>query len=493
MRFLKKPMDLNSLVSSYNFLSKETFNELLRFFDFDLRKDEIEQISKFIDNLTIDNKYFGYFYLGYKIPQIDKEFDLLRFGKNYILNVEIKSILKVDTAKEQLIKNRYYLASLGKKIKSFTYVAEHNSLYQLDDDENFEQIEFDVFEKLLTSQKLEHHSNLDDLFNPSDYLVSPFNDSERFNSGSYFLTKQQQEFKDAIISSSATFTIIEGLPGTGKTLLLYDLAKEFNKSHDIVIIHTGTLNTGHLILNQQYKWNIIPIKECKRIEQIKPQLIFVDETQRMRPSQLDYLIRYVIENDIFCIFSIDPRQILSLQEWNYDNKRKLMTLEDIEVYKLSKKIRTNKELGAFIKGLFNLNHMKYCNNTDNISIHYFNDINRARGFAEGLEIEGWQVIDYTGENWNGHLIEKMRLYRGLNAHGVLGQEFDKVLVLVGSTFYYGEDGGLAVRGKNHYDPERMFYQSVTRARKQIMLLIVNNPEFMTKLIDALNNKKKQLS
>ena len=479
-------MDLNSLVSSYNDLSKETFNELLRFFNFDLRKDEIEQISKFIANLTIENKYFGYFYLGYKIPQIDKEFDLLRFGENYILNIEIKSILKEDDAKEQLIKNRYYLASLGKKIKLFTYVAENNSFYQLDDDENFQQIEFDVFEKLLTSQKLEHHSNLDDLFDPSDYLVSPFNESERFNNGSYFLTKQQQEFKDAILKSSAKFTIIEGLPGTGKTLLLYDLAKEFNKNHDIVIIHTGALNAGHLILNQQYKWNIIPIKECKKIEQIKPQFIFVDETQRMRPSQLHYLIKFVIENDIFCIFSIDPRQILSLQEWNYDNKRTLMTLEGSEAYKLSKKIRTNKEIGAFIKGLFNLNHMKYCNNTDNISIHYFNDINRARGFAEGLEIEGWQVIDYTGENWNGHLIEQMRLYRGLNAHGVLGQEFDKVLVLVGSTFYYSEDGGLAVRGKNHYDPERMFYQSVTRARKQIMLLVVNNTEFMSKLINGMN-------
>ncbi|ALX49807.1 hypothetical protein AOX59_15265 [Lentibacillus amyloliquefaciens] len=490
---MKKPMDLNSLVSSYNSLSEETFNELLSFFDFDLRKDEIEQISMFIDNLEIEDKYFGYFYLGYKIPQIDKEFDLLRFGENYILNVEIKSILKVDDAKEQLIMNRYYLASLGKKIKSFTYVAEHNSLYQLDDNENFQQIQFDVFEKLLSSQKLEHHSNLDELFDPSDYLVSPFNDSERFNSGSYFLTKQQQEFKEAILKGSAKFTIIEGLPGTGKTLLLYDLAKEFIEDYNTVIIHTGTLNMGHLKLKHQYKWKIIPIKDCKEIEHIKPKFIFIDETQRMRPHQLDYLIRYVIANDVFCIFSIDPKQILSLQEWDYDNKSTLMTLEDIEEYKLSKKIRTNKELGAFIKGLFNLNYMKYCNNTDNISIHYFNDISQARGFAEGLEIEGWQVIDYTGENWNGQLIEKMRLYRGLNAHGVLGQEFDKVLVLVGSTFYYREDGGLAVIRKNHYDPERMFYQSVTRARKQIMLLIVNNPEFMTKLTNALNKKKKQFS
>ncbi|MED3685242.1 hypothetical protein P4530_19880 [Bacillus thuringiensis] len=77
----------------------------------------------------------------------------------------------------------------------------------------------------------------------------------------------------------------------------------------------------------------------------------------------------------------------------------------------------------------------------------------------------------------------------MNAHGVLGQEFDKVLVLVGSTFYYNNQNSIAVRSANYYDPERMFYQSVTRARKQIMLLVVNNAEFMIKIINALNNKK----
>lgn len=478
-------MDLNSLVSSYNDLTEETFNELLEFFGFELRHDEIEQISKFITNLTIEDKYLGYFYLGYKIPQIDKEFDLLRFGKNYILNIEIKSILKNDDAKEQLIKNRYYLANLGKRIKSFTYIAEDNCIYELDDDENFQQVGFDVVVKLLTSQNIEHHSNLDELFNPSDYLVSPFNHSDRFIEGSYFLTKQQQMYKNSILNSSARFTIIEGLPGTGKTLLLYDLVKEFKDDNEVVIIHTGGLNEGHLVLKQQHGLNIISIKEVGSINQLKPQIIFVDETQRMRPHQLSFIIDYVEANDIYCIFAIDPKQILSLEEWNYNNKQTLIDLKNNELYPLSKKIRTNKELGAFIKGLFDLNQMKYCNSTENLSIHYFKEIEQARGFAEGMEMEGWQIIDYTGQNWNSHSIDRMKLNRGPNAHGVLGQEFDKVLVVVGSTFYYGEDGGLAVRFSNHYDPERMFYQSITRARKQIMLLVVDNIDFMSKLISRL--------
>ncbi|HHT7191349.1 TPA: hypothetical protein ACTZ5N_004845, partial [Bacillus cereus] len=272
-------------------------------------------------------------------------------------------------------------------------------------------------------------------------------------------------------------------------LLLYDLAKGFNKTNDIVIVHAGDLNTGHLKLNQQHKWNIIPAKNVERIQQLNPQAIFVDETQRMYPRQLADIIKYIKENNIIGIFSIDPKQILSIRERNYNNLNTLCSLNNHKHFKLSKKIRTNKELGAFIKGLFNLEHMKYCSNTNNISIHYFDEISQARGFAEGMENEGWQIIDYTGQNFKGEAIRKMQLNRGLNAHGVLGQEFDKVLVLVGSTFYYDNQNSIAVRKANHYDPERMFYQSVTRARKQIMLLVVNNIEFMTKIINALNNKK----
>lgn len=483
---MKKPIDLNSLVSSYRHLPGETFQEIQHFFNFTMRDKEVDQISAFIDNLSVDDRFLGYFYVGYKIPQIDKEFDLLKFGEDYILNVEIKSILKDEDAWEQLVQNKYYLSTLGKKLKLFTFIAEDNSFYQLGDDETFQPVDFNVFEELLVSQKLEHHSNLDDLFNPSNYLVSPFNETEKFNNKSYFLTQQQQAFKDKILKDLSQFIIIKGLPGTGKTLLLYDLARVFNETHDIVLIHTGDLNTGHLKLNQQYKWRIIPAKEVERIEQLKPQVIFVDETQRMYPHQLKYIIDYIQKSEITGMFSIDPKQILSIHERNYNNLNTLKSLNNHELFQLSKKIRTNKQLGAFIKGLFNLKYMKYCNNTNNISIHYFKDINQARGFADGLEHEGWQIIDYTGQNFNGAAIQRMKLNRGLNAHGVLGQEFDKVLVLVGSIFYYNDNNSLAIRSANYYDPERMFYQSVTRARRQIMLLVVNNAEFMSKLTNALN-------
>lgn len=64
------------------------------------------------------------------------------------------------------------------------------------------------------------------------------------------------------------------------------------------------------------------------------------------------------------------------------------------------------------KGLFNLNYMEYCQKYSNISIHYFEVLKR-----QGDLLKEW----------------RMKLSGSLNAHGVVGQEFDKVLVLIGST------------------------------------------------------------
>ena len=52
-------------MSSYKSLSEDTFKEFLRLFNFTIRDDEIEQLSAFINNLQVDDKFLGYFYVGY--------------------------------------------------------------------------------------------------------------------------------------------------------------------------------------------------------------------------------------------------------------------------------------------------------------------------------------------------------------------------------------------------------------------------------------------
>ena len=78
----------------------------------------VNELLKIKNSITIVNNY----YLGYSIPQIGKEFDLLRFGDNYIINIEIKTESSIDKIFKQQQKNKYYLEFLDKEIYIYTYI-----------------------------------------------------------------------------------------------------------------------------------------------------------------------------------------------------------------------------------------------------------------------------------------------------------------------------------------------------------------------------------
>ena len=72
------------------------------------------------------------------------------------------------------------------------------------------------------------------------------------------------------------------------------------------------------------------------------------------------------------------------------------------------------------------------------------------------------------------------------AHSVIGQEFDKVAVVIDDRFMYDSDGKLY--GSNiYYSQRQMLYQIITRTRKELCLVIVNNPTMLNRCLDILGH------
>lgn len=102
-----------------------------------LKVIEATVLSKFCEEL-LQNKqlpfdiFDGYF-LGYSIKQISKEFDLLRFSDDIVINIELKSELDkfegIKKIEKQMEQNNYYLTSLNKNILIYTYI-ENLGLYK---------------------------------------------------------------------------------------------------------------------------------------------------------------------------------------------------------------------------------------------------------------------------------------------------------------------------------------------------------------------------
>ncbi|OAB78792.1 DNA/RNA helicase domain-containing protein [Cochleicola gelatinilyticus] len=490
-------VNILSITQAYKTLDESLFKRYCDYLKINPKKSELDDLAIFVEYINTNCFHYDhldkYFY-SYNIPQISKEFDLLRFGTEFNINIEIKRESTENKILKQLIKNRYYLSFLDGDTQCYTFISSEKKLYKLNNDN--ELIEFGIYDlrEILIQQEVKYISDIDKLFNPSNYLVSPFNSTEKFVKGEYFLTGHQLEIKTKSLkilgdNTIPSFVSIIGKAGTGKSLLAYDIAKDYielNKS--ALLVHCGILNKGHFKLIEEYNWTVTAIKYLHNYDLTNYDLIVIDETQRIYPRQLNTIIKKIQDNNLSCIFSYDKKQWLRLGE-AYNNIDDLIkTKTSCKEFNLTDKIRTNKEIASFIKALFNNSVAVHKLNRSNIELKYFKNSADAREYIELLGEEDWKIINYTSSRSHRLPYDNFAVNEQDNAHGVIGQEFDKVIAVLDSHFYYhnNELTTKAYQNNYYYHPTKMLFQIVTRTRRKLCVIVINNSVIMDRCLNILN-------
>lgn len=318
------------------------------------RENEIKGIRFFIQQIISINQIitlYDDFYVGYEIPQIGKEFDLLRFGTNFNINIELKSNASEEKIKKQLLKNKFYLRFLSTPTYYITFLYDEINnvfkFYQLSDTNELLDISTEKVIELLQQQNINQDIILDKQFSPSNYLVSPFNSSDDFLHEKYFLTQNQEEIKTQILrhisDNVTTFMSLTGTAGTGKTLLTYDIAHNLIKEgRKVLIVHCGQLNEGHNFL-QNNGWNIISIKYIQSYLDSEYDILLLDEAQRIRVRQFDKIIEQISQLNKKCIFSFDKKQTLDINEERNNIAAKINSLPNITSFSLTEKLEPIKK------------------------------------------------------------------------------------------------------------------------------------------------------
>ncbi|MBP5422109.1 MAG: ATP-binding protein [Paludibacteraceae bacterium] len=504
-----RPINLKSLVDAYKGLSEAQYVSLFTSWGVTLKASECsatESLVKRLDTLTPNDSRLTYHildgcYFGFKISRISKEFDCLWIAEETVVNIELKSkTIEEENIRKQLEQNNYYLHSLGKSIVSFTFVATTGKCYSID--ENGLLVTVDI-KKLGHSLYKLHKEKLFDgdietLFPPEKFLVSPFNSTDDFLDKKYFLTDQQQVIKGKILhfiddNACGYFAAISGGPGSGKTLLMYDIARSLMESEKKVIIgHAGGLNNGQCIMNEK-GWRINSTKELMTynpnisgyVLNDLADVYFIDETQRT--PHVDIIARDVTRMRKKCIFSFDTDQVMSNQEQKRGNDQKILSLVGDNCYKLTSNIRTNQAVYEFVGGLFDKRKSVNSNIRNNIRITFCHSEYDAIPILELLVKKGYKVPKFTPMVHSFEGYESWFPFAGQSAHQVIGQEFDCVAGLLSSNMYYDENGRLTSRKSYHYREDRMLYQILSRARRKIHLVIANNPVVFDRCMKLLNS------
>lgn len=491
-----KEINLISLIDSFENLNTETFQTYLNYYSIKIKDGEIQDLSKLVNEIKKINtkiNIFDMYFVGYTIPQISKEFDLLRFDNDTILNIEIKRESPSEKIKKQLEQNKYYLSFLNREIHCFTYISSENKLFTIDSNNQIVETNFRNLLTIIASQKTRKIPNIDLLFNPSNYLVSPFNSTNQFIKGKYFLTTHQENIKKEVLKSIeaelTSIISIKGKAGTGKTLLIYDIAKEIFANDEVLIIHCGQLNDGHLELIENYNWDIVSAKDIYTQNYSKYKLIIVDEAQRIYPNFFDKVISEVKSSNSNCILSHDEEQTLSKKEINAKIAKKIENVITIPTFELTNKIRTNKEVSNFTDCLFNKEKKFTKHETSSIEITYLQNLEETLDFINQLQSNDWKVINYTPDGYKTPPYERFRIVEEFtNSHRVIGQEFDKVVAVVDEHFYYDKENKLSTKGyskKPYYHPTKMLYQIISRTRIKLHLIIFRNEEILKRCLELI--------
>ena len=469
------------------------------------------------------------FFYSYTIAHISKEFDLLKVAANrkLILNIELKSEdVGEERIKQQLVRNRYYLSPVTTNVISYTYILNTNTVYRLDDNNRLIQSEFVSVVADMKRFKKCMKNNIESLFKAKDYLISPVNSPERFARHQYFLTNQQEAMSRKLLSGllkddDKRYYSVKGEAGTGKTLLLYDTVRKLPVDAGKCVIHFGRRTPNIDILEKAIpSTDIITSRDLTDGAMLKGyDYILVDETQRLHDDQFEWIVdsacsnneagslgslsgsnkvgsmnvasddsRSSVRNTPKVVMFYDCEQVLSRHEQQRAMDKRIEELAD-ENYFLSDRIRTNPELSAFIRNMFELNKRARGYKYDCVTICYANSINEFKRLKAYYKAKQYIYIDYEKSYRNVNNRYKSRKF---NTYKVIGKEFDKVLTVIDSKFKYNEYGELCADydGDNDDILEKYFYQVVTRARDQLCIIVLNNEDIFRRLLDICVNTEQ---
>lgn len=427
-----------------------------------MREWELESMKALVRELEVhmqDVHALRFFY-SFQVPRLGKEFDLLQIKDDQIVNIELKSGKVSDEAvRKQLLQNRYYLSVQGKMIQSYTYISSQERLVRLNNHDHIVEADWDQLCLALQRQSKDYEGNIEDLFQAEMYLFSPVTEPERFLNKEYFLTSQQKDIErrilDKIRKVKYGYFWFSGLPGTGKTLLLYDIAMKLSVHQKVCMIHCGETGKEWKILHDRLLriafLSDSQLEECPDLKEYSA--ILVDEAHLLSVKELHRILELSEKHPV--IFSGDDEDMISDEEMDRTMLREIEHLPDIQSFHLTNRIRTNAELSSFIQNMMHLPEKRMVRYYPHIQVVYANDDEEA-----GILLKGYQ---------------------------------NQLVFIIDERYYYDEKGYLREQRQKHQKPTavRTLFHRLNEAREEFAIIVKGNEAVYEVLLDLLQFSKKE--
>ena len=448
-----------------------------------IREWELESMKALVSQLEVHMQkvYLLQFFYSFQIPKLGKEFDLLQIKEDQIVNIELKSGMVSDEAiRRQLIQNRYYLSVLGRPILSYTYISSQNRLVRLTKHDRIVEADWESLCSALQKNSCDYVGDIEDLFQAELYLISPLTEPARFLRQEYFLTSQQRDIERQILKKirmeQGGYFWFSGLPGTGKTLLLYDIAMKLSVRQRVCIIHCGEAGKEWKILHERlHRIDFLADSQLGEETDLDGySSILIDEAHLLSPQKLSVLLKLSQHRPL--IFSGDSEDAISPEEMDRSTVESFENLTGIQKFRLTNRIRTNAELSSFIQNMLHLPQKKSLRWYPHITVVYANDNSEAENLLNDFMWQGYQcrIPDVPTQ------LETMAV-----------RNAEKLVVLLDERYYYDEKGYLRSDHSGNGSNVRSLFHLLNQAKESLALVVKENMALYEVLLEILQMQEKR--
>ena len=431
-----------------------------------MREWELDSLKRLVEQLETqmpDVCGLRFFY-SFQIPRLGKEFDLLQIKEDQIVNIELKSeVVSEEAMRRQLLQNRYYLSVLGKPIRSYTYISSQNRLVRLTNHDHLADTGWEQLCSELQNESEDYKGDAEALFQAELFLISPLTEPSRFLKKEYFLTAQQRDIERQILKKirldKTGFYWFRGLPGTGKTLLLYDMAMKLSVRQQVCMIHCGEAGEQWKVLHERLR-RVKYLSDREIVPDILAgaSAILVDEAHLLSREKLEYVLQHCGNHPV--IFSSDCEDMISPEEMDRGTVQTLEQLSGIQSFRLTNRIRTNAELSSFIQNMICLPERKMGRRFPHVTVLYANDDREAELLLRDAQNQKYEVLSNEKE---------------------LAISADCLAMILDQRYFYDKQRHLR---SNDRSVRRLFHQ-LNGAKEKLMLVVKQNEPVYAALLDLL--------
>ena len=504
-----------------------------------LREWELDSMRALVKQLELHMQKVSAlrFFYSFQIPRLGKEFDLIQIKDEHIVNIELKSgAVSDEMIKKQLIQNRYYLSVLTRPIYSYTYISSENRLVRLTNHDHIVEADWESLCDILGRDSRDYQGDIEELFKAEYYLISPLTDPVKFLNKEYFLTSQQRDIRRQILrkirAEHSGYFLFTGLPGTGKTLLLYDIAMGLSDRRKVCMIHCSEAGKKWEILHERLHRidflsdsrlgevgerdrEVFKAESCGGEETEKAGIdngdfgddrveimigmkdlfaeysaVLVDEAHLLSVEKLRFILRCAGDRPV--IFSSDSEDMISPYELDRGNLHVIEGLQGIQIFRLTNRIRTNAELSSFIQNIIHIPAGRRLKEYPHIEVVYANDDGEAANLLDDYRArEYWYKADggnsYGSRNADNNL-------NGDDRNVEPSGGVDSLIVVMDDHYYYDEEGYLrSLEVKDNLDVfnVRSLFHYLNQAKERLAIVVKGNPDVYAGLMNVLQGKREK--